>query len=35
MIDAGTPTVYLSSMDRAVGFYTQTLGLKLAGRFGD
>ncbi len=35
MIEGGTPTVYVSNMDRAVEFYTQTLGLKLAGRYGD
>lgn len=35
MIEGGTPTVYVSNMDQAVSYYTQTLGLKLAGRYGD
>jgi catechol 2,3-dioxygenase-like lactoylglutathione lyase family enzyme len=35
VIEGGTPTVYVSDMDRAVAFYTETLGLKLAGRYGD
>lgn len=35
VIEGGTPTVYVSDMDRAVAFYTETLGLKLAARFGD
>lgn len=35
MIVGGTATVYVSDMDRAVAFYTETLGLALAGRFGD
>ena len=35
MIDNITATIYVSNMDRAVEFYTQTLGLPLAGRWGD
>jgi catechol 2,3-dioxygenase-like lactoylglutathione lyase family enzyme len=35
LIDGGSPVVYVSDMDRAVAFYTETLGLKLAGRFDD
>src|SRR5438874_13227292 len=29
MISGGMPTIYVSDMDRAVRFYTETLGLKL------
>src|SRR5579883_1398472 len=32
---SGNVTVYVSNMDRAVRFYTEVLGLKLAYRFGD
>ncbi len=35
LIEGGTPTVYVSSLDRAVEFYTQTLGFELAGRWGN
>jgi catechol 2,3-dioxygenase-like lactoylglutathione lyase family enzyme len=35
MFASGNITVYVSDMDRAVRFYTGTLGLKLAYRFGD
>ena len=35
MITGGNATVFVSNMDRAVHFYTQTLGLKLTNRFGD
>jgi len=35
VIEGGTPTVFVSNMDRAVAFYADTLGLKLVGRFGD
>lgn len=35
MIQNGVATVYVSNMDRSVRFYTETLGLKLAWRFGD
>jgi catechol 2,3-dioxygenase-like lactoylglutathione lyase family enzyme len=35
MFSSGNVTVYVSNMDTAVHFYTQTLGLKLAYRFGD
>ncbi|MBM3764676.1 MAG: glyoxalase [Acidobacteria bacterium] len=35
MISGGNVTVFISNMDAAVEFYTQTLGLKLANRFGD
>jgi catechol 2,3-dioxygenase-like lactoylglutathione lyase family enzyme len=35
MFSGGNVTVYVSDMDRAVGFYCETLGLKLAYRFGD
>jgi catechol 2,3-dioxygenase-like lactoylglutathione lyase family enzyme len=31
----GVVTVFVSNMDRSVQFYTQTLGLKLAERYGD
>jgi len=35
MIHGGTATIYVSDMDRAVQFYTGTLGLKLENRYGD
>ena len=35
MICGGNATVFVSSMDRAVRFYTEVLGLKLTNRFGD
>lgn len=35
MLQAITATIYVSDMDRAVEFYTKTLGLPLAGRWGD
>jgi catechol 2,3-dioxygenase-like lactoylglutathione lyase family enzyme len=35
MFSSGNVTVYISNMDTAVRFYTETLGLKLAYRFGD
>ena len=35
MIDNGNATLFVSDMDRAVEFYTQTLGLKLRRRFGN
>jgi catechol 2,3-dioxygenase-like lactoylglutathione lyase family enzyme len=35
MIAGGNATVYVSNMDAAVGFYGQTLGLKVTNRFGD
>jgi catechol 2,3-dioxygenase-like lactoylglutathione lyase family enzyme len=35
MIQSITATIYVSDMDRAVDFYTKTLGLPLAGRWGD
>src|SRR3954468_23452317 len=35
MYNSGNVTVYVSNMDRAVKFYTEALGLKLAYRFGD
>ena len=35
MITGGNATVFVSDMDRAVAFYTATLGLKLRQRFGD
>lgn len=35
MFSSGNVTVYVANMDRAVRFYTETLGLKLAYRFGD
>lgn len=35
MYASGNVTVYVSNMDRAVKFYSETLGLKLAYRFGD
>ena len=31
----GSPTIYISDMDRAVQFYTDTLGLKIAYRAGN
>jgi catechol 2,3-dioxygenase-like lactoylglutathione lyase family enzyme len=35
MISGGNATIYVSDMDRAVAFYTETLGLRLAFRAGD
>ena len=35
MFTSGNVTIYVTNMDRAVRFYTETLGLKLAYRFGD
>ena len=35
MIQGGNATIYVSDMDRAVGFYTSTLGLKLQFRAGN
>lgn len=35
MINGITATIFISNMDRAVEFYSNTLGLKLAGRWGD
>ena len=35
MFSSGNVTLYISNMDTAVRFYTETLGLKLAYRFGD
>ena len=35
MITGGNATVFVSDMDRAVRFYTEVLGLKLASRYGD
>jgi len=35
MIQGIAATIYVSDMDRAVAFYTETLGLPLAGRWGD
>src|SRR5271165_4234644 len=35
MFASGNVTVYVSNMDAAVRFYSETLGLKLAYRFGD
>lgn len=35
MFSSGNVTVYVSNMDRAVRFYTEVLGLKLAYRFAD
>jgi catechol 2,3-dioxygenase-like lactoylglutathione lyase family enzyme len=35
LFSSGNVTVYVSNMDAAVRFYTETLGLKLAYRFGD
>jgi len=34
MIDGGTPSVYVSDMERAIAFYTGALGLKLRNRVG-
>ncbi len=35
MYSSGNVTVYVSDMDRSVKFYSETLGLKLAYRFGN
>ena len=35
MISGGNATVYVSNMDAAVRFYTESLGLKLTNRFGN
>lgn len=35
MISGGNATVFVSSMDAAVRFYSEVLGLKLANRYGD
>ena len=35
MIYGGNATIYVSSMDSAIRFYTEALGLKLTNRFGD
>ena len=35
MFSSGNITIYVSDMDRAVRFYTETLGLRLAYRFGN
>ena len=35
MISGGNATVYVSDMDAAVRFYSDTLGMKLTNRFGD
>ena len=35
MIQGGNATIYVSDMERAVGFYTNTLGLKLQFRAGN
>jgi len=35
MFSSGNVTVYVSDMDRAVRFYSETLGLRLAYRFGN
>jgi predicted enzyme related to lactoylglutathione lyase len=35
MIRGGNATVFVSNMDAAVTFYSETLGLKLTNRFGD
>ena len=35
MFSGGNVTVYVSNMDRAIKFYSETLGLKLAYRFGE
>lgn len=35
MITGGNATVFISNMDRAVRFYTETLGMRLAERYDD
>jgi len=34
-ISGALPTIFVSNMDAAVRFYTESLGLKLAERYGD
>ena len=35
MINGGNATIFVTNMDRAVAFYTETLGLRLLSRAGD
>lgn len=35
MLKGGNATIYVTDMDRAVTFYTETLGLRLTFRAGD
>lgn len=35
MVNGGNVTVFVSSMDRAVQFYTETMGMTLAERYGN
>jgi catechol 2,3-dioxygenase-like lactoylglutathione lyase family enzyme len=35
LIEGGSPTIFVNDMNRAVRFYNQTLGLKIAYRAGD
>ncbi len=35
LIQGGHPTIYVTDMDRAIAFYAETLGLRLAFRAGD
>jgi catechol 2,3-dioxygenase-like lactoylglutathione lyase family enzyme len=35
MISGGNATIFVSSMDKAVDFYTRILGMRLSNRFGD
>lgn len=35
LIDGATPTIFITDMNRAVRFYTESLGLKIAFRAGD
>jgi catechol 2,3-dioxygenase-like lactoylglutathione lyase family enzyme len=35
LISGGTPTVYVADLDRAIVFYTETLGLSLSMRVGN
>ncbi len=32
MLTGGTPTLYVTNLDRSIAFFTQTLGLELKGR---